>query len=113
MNAQFISPEIVTDDPVPGVLQAIKQLRTQYKVVVYSCRCNDLGGIAAIKRWLNQHSIEVDNVVNYKPVAEVYVDDRAVPFMGDWGATLEDIERFKPWLSRIKNRVTQNRRRFR
>ena len=48
------------------------------------------GGFELIRR-LKRHDIEVDEVCRHKPPATVYVDDRAIPFSGDWEQTIGDI----------------------
>ncbi len=45
--------------------------------------------------WLRKHGIEVDEVCEHKPPAVVYVDDRAVPFRGDWDQVIVDIRNFR------------------
>jgi len=115
LNQSFISSTIIIEEPVPGAASAIEQLSRQYKVVVFSCRANTPGGIEAIEDWLTVHGIEVDDVVDYKPHATVYIDDRAIQFSGDWQDTLEQVEGFEPWQSkptwhrRYKHRFKSNR----
>ena len=109
LNARFVASTIIVGEPVHGVTHAIERLREQYKVVVHSCRCASDGGVDAIKDWLMLHGIEVDDVVDYKPLAEVYVDDRAVPFDGDWSATIDSIGVFKPWHHRFRERYASHK----
>lgn len=97
LNRHFISSTIINDEPVPGAFNAIEQLRRQYKVIIFSCRATQAGGIEAIQDWLDMHGIEVDEVVGAKPHATVYIDDRGLNFGGDWQATLEQVEGFEPW----------------
>jgi len=113
LNGRFVASTIIEGEPVPGVTHAIERLREQYKVVVHSCRCAADGGVDAIKDWLKLHGIEVDDVVDHKPMAEVYVDDRAVAFDGDWLATLDDIDEFKPWHKRVRERWQNSHNRYR
>ena len=46
-------------------------------------------------RLCGSHEIEVDEVCDYKPPALVYVDDRAIPFRGNWDQTIEEIRQFR------------------
>jgi hypothetical protein len=39
----------------------------------------------------------VESVTDKKPPADVYVDDRAVCFTGDYARTFEQILRFRPF----------------
>lgn len=86
---------VIPDPPVHKVDLAIKELRKDYRVVVFSARCRTDEGVEAIRAWLLKHNIEVDEVCRHKPPAHVYVDDRAVCFSGDWQQTIADIHRFR------------------
>lgn len=86
---------VIPDPPVHKVDLAIKELRKDYRVVVFSARCRTDEGVEAIRAWLKKHNIEVDEVCRHKPPALVYVDDRAVRFSGDWQQTIADIHTFK------------------
>ena len=86
---------VISDPPIHKVDEAIRRLRKDFRVVVYSARCRDEEGVQAIKRWLDKHLIEVDEVCRHKPPAFVYVDDRAVRFTGDWDGTIRDIYDFR------------------
>ena len=81
------------DGPVVGARDAVARLREAgHEVVVFSSRCEDRmvdgqlqpSQIAEVRAWLEQCGIEVDDVVSGKPIAHVYVDDRAYRFEGDW-----------------------------
>lgn len=113
LNSKFIAPHVINGAPVPGVVEAIQQLRKHFCVVVHSCRCNSLGGVEAINEWLKQYGIEVDDVVDYKPQAEIYVDDRAVAFNGHWPETIERIKDFKPYHYSFKKQRHMHRLRYR
>lgn len=65
-----------------------------YRVVILTVRWHEW-----VTRWLQENGLAafVDEVTDRKPPAHVYVDDRAVCFRGDFSATLEAIERFRPF----------------
>jgi hypothetical protein len=86
---------VIADPPIHKVDVAIKKLRKDYRVVVFSARCRSDEGVEAIRAWLAKHHIEVDDVCREKPPAHIYVDDRAVRFDGDWDQTIADINLFK------------------
>ena len=91
-------PAIIPDPPVPGIKEAIAEIRAAgYEVVVVSTRCATLDGLYAIKEYLERHDIEVDNISMEKPPAIVYIDDRAICFDGNPAALLGKIQTFKPW----------------
>jgi hypothetical protein len=80
--------EIIPDPPIHGAREAVARLRKSFRVVVHSSRCHKPEGRRAIELWLERHGIEVDEVCTFKPPAIVYLDDRAVPFTGNWDDAL-------------------------
>lgn len=87
--------EVIPDPPLHGTKEAITRLRKSHRVVVHSARCATEAGYKAVKAWLLKHDLEVDDVCRFKPPAAIYVDDRAVPFRGDWQQTISDIHDFR------------------
>jgi hypothetical protein len=76
------------DPPVPGVGEAIAELRRRCRVVVLSARCASAAGRRAVAAYLDAHGIAVDEVCTHKPPAAVYVDDLGYRFDGDWAQAL-------------------------
>lgn len=90
--------DVVPDPPVPLIDEEIKRIRAAgYRVVVVSTRCATPEGMGAVRRYLRENGIEVDDVAAEKPPALVYIDDRAIRFDGDPRGLLEQIQSFKPW----------------
>lgn len=88
----------IPDPPVEGIKEAIDEIRSEgYEVVVCSTRCGNILGMSAVKKYLMDHNIIVDNVVKEKPPAIVYIDDRAICFDGESNKLLDKIKRFEPW----------------
>ena len=88
----------IPDPPVEGIREEIKRIRDAgYKVVIFSSRCRNQDGVEAILKYISDHNIEVDDVVDNKIPAVLSVDDRAICFDGNPKGLLEKIERFKPW----------------
>lgn len=89
---------------LPGASDATKILHGEgWFIIIYTTRANkDL-----LARFLDENNIEYDsinenpnqpdNAKGGKPIADVYVDDRAICFKGDWEQTLKEIFEFKPW----------------
>lgn len=97
-NCIWKSEEIIEGCPVPGIKECINKLRETYKIVIYSTRCNKIEGMKAIKQWLDENYIVVDEIVNKKlSYATCFVDDRAVNFNGNTDKLMKDIENFKVW----------------
>ncbi len=86
---------VIPDDPIHGVDKAIARLRDSFRVVIHSARCRSKEGRQAIEKWLEKHGIAVDEVCEHKPPAFAYVDDRAIPFTGDWDQAITDISTFR------------------
>ncbi len=86
-GADFFHP------PRPGAREFLLGLRQRgYRVVVFTVRW-----APHVTAWLEEHGLApmVSEVTNQKPPAHVYVDDRAICFQGDFGATLEQIADFR------------------
>lgn len=92
----------IYDEPVKGIKEVIDQLREEYRVVVYSTRCETNEGIFQITTWLKKYNITVDNVCSTKPPAIIYVDDRAINFNGNCEKLIKDIHNFKPWTEKAR-----------
>jgi hypothetical protein len=88
----------VPDDepPISGVRGFLELLKAQdYRLVVFSTRADHAEGAAGIDRWLTDWGIRpfFDEITHTKPPAIAYVDDRAVPFIGNWQAVLDGIDK--------------------
>lgn len=88
----------IPDPPVPGIREAIQEIREAgYDVIVVSSRCVHPEGKDAIAQYLAKNKIEVGAIMEHKPPAIVYIDDRAVCFDGKPEKLLSTIQMFKPW----------------
>ena len=81
------------DPPRPGAADFLRRLREMgFRVVILSTRAPD-----DVHRWLRQHGLDgyVDEVTDRKVPAVAYIDDRALPFRGDYEAVLDELRRFR------------------
>lgn len=91
----------IPDPPVQDVDKYIQKLREDFEVVVFSSRCSSEEGVEAIRNYLEEHNIEVDQVVENKVPALLSVDDRAINFDGEWNdELLEKIRNFESWVDK-------------
>jgi len=92
----------VVGKPIESVVEAIRELKKQgHKVIIYSTR-----GKKVLKKYCAEHNIPIDDINHNpgkegknpcKPVAYVYVDDRAVCYKGQSAEELvQEILSFKP-----------------
>jgi hypothetical protein len=88
-----------TDLPVAGAAEAMRTLKSQgFTLIISSARLDPvLWGdllkhrVADIIAWLAKHQIPFDQVVEHKPAADLYIDDKAYRFQGDWHQAILDV----------------------
>jgi len=94
------------DPPVEGTREALLNLREKgWKIYIFSTRTNkiyhkndDPPQEERMKAYLNRHQIPFDKIWTFgKPMADVYLDDRAVTFRGNWQESLKEIDTFQVW----------------
>lgn len=94
-------------DVIEGASIALKKLREEnWILIIHTTRTN----IDAITNFLNNYDIPFDyinenpfqpeNAIGGKLYADVYIDDRAVQFNGDWEKTIQQVLNFKSWEKR-------------
>lgn len=110
----------VPDPPTPGAMEALLGYLPHFKVMIFSSRSAQFGGIEAMRGWLIRHLVEycvetgnypkgvrLDDWVftevlpqisfpTEKPPAHLTIDDRGFCFQGEWPA-VEWIKGFRPW----------------
>ena len=110
-------PGVVPDPPVKGAMEWLldMDLTEDYQVCIYSSRSSYRAGILAMKNWVANWVLHVDqdiyppenidrmlnNLVflNKKPAAYLTIDDRAICFRGEF-PTVEEMDNFKPWFNK-------------
>ncbi len=76
-------------EPLAGAKDALAQLRAAgHILVIYTAR--GWPEYRVTKKWLEDHGIPHDGLHMGKPVADVWIDDRAIRFH-DWPKTLAEL----------------------
>lgn len=80
--------------PRAGAREFLETLSQNHKVVILTAR-----NFAKVLNWLQEHGLSkyVYDVTNIKVPAVAYIDDRAIPFDGDYEGTLAKLEYFEPY----------------
>ena len=89
------------DLPLQGAADALRRFRELgWEIIVGSSRLDPtLWGdelhfrVDEIKQWLDRHGMPYDRVVCHKPAADLYIDDKAFRFEGDWPQASRVIEK--------------------
>lgn len=84
--------DVATQEWLPDAEWALgKMVKAGWKVTVLSCRASWPEGAASIAAKLDASRLSAVDVTDVKPAADVYVDDKAVRFDGDWASIFADI----------------------
>ena len=96
----FITDEYIPEEPIPGAREWCWQVWNSGKadLIISSGRCRSEAGMKAVEVWLEKWEFPPIPVSPIKPVAHVYIDDRAYRFEGNWSeVNVDDFVRFRPW----------------
>ncbi|MBF0235774.1 MAG: hypothetical protein HQK65_22465 [Desulfamplus sp.] len=83
--------------PIKGAAEAISVLKEAgFKIIIHTARPDSEESIALIKNYLIENKIPFDSInqgvdspwESKKPLADLYIDDRALRFEGDWASAL-------------------------
>jgi capsule biosynthesis phosphatase len=81
--------------PKPGAIEVLRKLKAEgHYIIIYSSRhmltCNNnIGQITAKQahifyEWFKKYDIEYDELILGKPLADVYIDDKALKYQQNW-----------------------------
>src|SRR5688572_1557188 len=77
-------------EPIAGAREALAKLKAEgHTIIVYTAR--GWAELRVTKKWLDDHGMAYDAIHMGKPVAHIWIDDRAVRFTS-WEQTLRDVE---------------------
>jgi hypothetical protein len=86
-NPKDRDPGYKMGKPIPGAVEALQQLHNEgHRIVVHSVWASS--GIGPMAGWLRYFNVPYDDITSQKPLADFYIDDRAIRFV-DWPGTLE------------------------
>lgn len=95
--------------PIAGAQAALRKLRAAgYVVVIYTART--WGEYRITRKWLDDHGFQYDGLHMGKPVADLWIDDRALRFT-DWDEVLQQVDRPKPSAGTTPARAPKKARR--
>lgn len=75
--------------PLPGAIEALEELMADNDVYVLTARPD----LERVKAWLKKEGLDL-KVTNKKEPSDVYIDDKAIAFEGDWEEILEKLEEY-------------------
>jgi hypothetical protein len=98
---------IIYDETVPGAKDGVQALKDAgFYILIYTTRTNpqfrrkgEPEQYDQLVQYLEKNEIPYDQIYvgSGKPMADIYLDDRAIPFTGDWNKAVELATAFKPW----------------
>lgn len=105
----WVDAATIPDPPVPGAIDWLCKMLQRFDVAITSTRNHQPGGVEAMRAWLRQHggaaAWEGDDETRglaaitfpvEKPIALMYIDDRAWRFTGEFPRTGQ-ILNARPW----------------
>ena len=96
----------IYDPPVAGVKEALDALKASgHYLMIFTTRTNKIfrkkegdDQEKVMKEWLVKHEIPFDKIWTFgKPMADIFVDDRAIQFRGKWEETINEVNNFTVW----------------
>lgn len=114
-DSPWVAADVIPDPPVEGAIEWLWNMVQHFDVCITSTRNHQPGGIPAMRRWLRVHGGNLWNEsmgargledVQFpleKPAALIYLDDRAVRFIGRF-PTRNEIHEARPW-NKVESRI--------
>lgn len=99
-NSKGFYDGTIYDDPLPGSIEAIKELSKKWDIIIYTAKAkvdrplvNGKTGTQLVWEWLEKYGIRdcVKDVTAEKPRAVVYIDDKGYRFT-TWERAFEELK---------------------
>lgn len=99
-NSKGFYDGTIYDDPLPGSIEAIKELSKKWDIVIYTAKAKldrplvqGKTGTQLVWEWLKKYDIDtcVKDVTAEKPRAVIYIDDKGYRFE-TWDKTFEELK---------------------
>lgn len=89
LQVQWVAMHVISGPPIPGAIEWLRDIASHFDVVIFTCRGRTWRGRRAVRRWLEQNGFNAraTSITDRKPIASLYIDDRAWKFSGsfpDW-----------------------------
>ena len=89
---------------VPGAKEALKDLKSKgWHIIIFTTRGENEEVENFLKRndlifdYINENPDNPEGTGKIKPYADIYIDDKAINFDGDWSKALSKIYSFSRW----------------
>lgn len=95
LDTQNVQPGYRMGPPTNGAILATQRLANEgHTIIVFTARNVQVpSAYKAVEDWLTYFQIPHSGITNIKrPEFEVYIDNRALRFSGDWASTLADLK---------------------
>jgi hypothetical protein len=82
-------------EPKEGIKYFLEELSKKFDKIIIETTRDRL----AVAVWLKKHGLGkyITNIYDKKPIATVYIDDRAIRFNGDFNESLNELKKFNPY----------------
>jgi hypothetical protein len=92
------------DPPTEGFGEWAREAQKEFRIVIWPARAKTMGDIQRVHRWMKQHDLgNIDyTLTTSTPIGvKLKIDDRALPFTGNWADfPMERLRSFKTWSGR-------------